>query len=104
MENTVRSPEQIVPDKEDSRRTICQTRFLDVKGHPKLLRVVVEETGDCLVIVSTVRWRLPWREIAELRRLQQPRVFLHFMTLIELQQWVAFTLGEPKQLHLALER
>ena len=52
VENTARSPEQIVPDKEDSKRAIYQSRFLDGKGRPKLLRVVVEETGDEIIAVT----------------------------------------------------
>lgn len=52
VEQVIRSPEQVVPDKDDPGRQIHQSRFVDAKGRPKLLRVVVEEHADEIVAVT----------------------------------------------------
>ena len=52
VEQVIRSPEQIVPDRDDVNRQIYQSRFVDGQGRPKLLRVVVEEMADEIVAVT----------------------------------------------------
>ena len=52
VEAVIRSPEQIVPDADDPKRKIYQSRFRDVKGKHKLLRIVVEENEDEPVAVT----------------------------------------------------
>ena len=52
VEQVIRSPEQIVPDRDDVNRQIHQSRFVDGQGRPKLLRVVVEEMADEIVAVT----------------------------------------------------
>jgi hypothetical protein len=42
VEAVIRSPEQIVPDADDPKREIYQSRFRDLKDKQKLLRIVVE--------------------------------------------------------------
>jgi hypothetical protein len=52
VEKVIRSPEQIVPDADDPNRQIHQSLFRDEKGREKLLRVVVEENKDEIVVVT----------------------------------------------------
>ncbi len=52
VERVIRSPEQVVPDRDDPRRRIHQSRFVDAKGRERLLRVVVEEHADEMVAVT----------------------------------------------------
>jgi hypothetical protein len=52
VEQVIRSPEQVVPDEDDPNRQIHQSRFRDVKGVEKLLRIVVEENKDEIVAVT----------------------------------------------------
>lgn len=52
VEQVIRSPGQIVPDDDDPKRQILQSRFLDGEGQEKLLRVVVEETEAEFVAVT----------------------------------------------------
>ena len=52
VETVIRSPEQIVPDADDSKRQIHQSRFRDDKGVEKLLRIVVEENKAEIVAVT----------------------------------------------------
>ena len=52
VEQTIRSPEQIVPDEDDPNREIYQSRFHDDSGAEKLLRIVVEENEDEIVAVT----------------------------------------------------
>ena len=52
VEQVIRSPEQIVPDADDPKRQIHQSRYLDNKGVEKLLRIVVEEKDDEIVAVT----------------------------------------------------
>ena len=52
VEQVIRSPEQIVPDDDDPKRQIHQSRFRDAKGDEKLLRIVVEENEDEIVAVT----------------------------------------------------
>jgi hypothetical protein len=42
VEAVIRSPEQIVPDADDPKREIYQSRFRDLKDKQKLLRIVDE--------------------------------------------------------------
>ena len=53
IESVVRTPRQIVPDEENLDRQIYQSKFTDLKGRQKLLRVVVEETSDEIVVITT---------------------------------------------------
>ena len=53
IESVVRTPHQIVPDEENLDRQIYQSKFTDLKGRQKLLRVVVEETSDEIVVITT---------------------------------------------------
>ena len=52
VEQVIRSPGQIVPDADDPKRQIYQSRFRDGEGQEKLLRVVVEETEAEIVAVT----------------------------------------------------
>lgn len=52
VDKVIRSPEQIVPDADDPKRQIHQSRFLDDKGKEKLLRVVVEEKEAEIIAVT----------------------------------------------------
>jgi hypothetical protein len=52
VEKIIRSPEQIVPDADDPNRQIHQSRFCDDQGREKLLRIVVEENKDEIVVVT----------------------------------------------------
>jgi hypothetical protein len=54
-----------VPDDDDNEREIYQSHFIDSKGKLKLLRVVVEETADELVVVTvypTSQIRRYWKD------------------------------------------
>jgi hypothetical protein len=64
MEAVIRAPEQVVPDADDPKREIYQSRFRDVKRKQKLLRIVVEEKEDEIVAVTaypTSQLRRYWR-------------------------------------------
>jgi len=52
VEQAIRSPEQVVPDKDDPARQIHQSRFVDATGRDKLLRVVVEEHANEVLVVT----------------------------------------------------
>lgn len=52
VEKVIRSPEQIVPDADDPKRQIHQSRFRDDKGVEKLLRIVVEENKAEIIAVT----------------------------------------------------
>ena len=64
VEAVIRSPEQIVPDADDPKRKIYQSRFRDVQGKHKLLRIVIEEKQDEIVAVTvypTSQLRRYWK-------------------------------------------
>lgn len=52
VEAVVRSPEQIEPDEDNPNRQIYQSKFVDVEGKTKLLRVIIEENKDEIVAVT----------------------------------------------------
>ncbi len=65
VEQVIGSPEQIVPDADDPKRQIHQSRFLDGEGQEKLLRVVVEETETEILAVTVYpvsQVRRYWKE------------------------------------------
>jgi len=49
---TVCNPEQIVADEDNINRQIYQSVFKDKKGKLKLLRVVVEETEEEIIVIT----------------------------------------------------
>jgi len=53
VESVIRKPHQIVPDEDDWNRQIYKSKFTDYRGRHKLLRVVVEETLDEIVVITT---------------------------------------------------
>lgn len=59
-----------------------------------------------IAVVSNTTFSLPWRAIgARLAELQRPpHKFFHVVTVMELQQMVAFTSGNPKELDRLLQR
>jgi len=52
INRTIRQSDQIVPDEDNIKRQIYQSVFSDENGKQKLLRVVIEETEDELVVIT----------------------------------------------------
>jgi F0F1-type ATP synthase delta subunit len=63
----LRRSTQVVPDKQFDFRTIYQEKIISRRGKPLLLRIVVEEDENEIVVVTsyvTSRIKRYWREIS----------------------------------------